>query len=80
MDLCNVPVAKMDSFECVTACKHCSGTSCENAPAVALETELTSDAEDDSLIDCTNDLPTEEFGDTLDSLIPWLNEEIVDDN
>ena len=67
-------------LECVSACKHCHGTSCENAATVDSDTLNMSDADDNVLrVDHVESLPEEEVDDNLEYFIPWVNEEIVID-
>ncbi len=65
-------------LECVSACKHCHGSSCENATAVDSESLLTSDADDDEdVFTHIEPLPEEDVDDNIEYYIPWINEEII---
>ena len=63
-------------LECVTACKNCHGTDCEN---VKIDSDLLnfSDDEADSVLASSANLPIEP-DDDLEFFIPWMNEEIID--
>lgn len=60
-------------LECVSACKHCHGSSCDNAKSA--ENLLTSDDDDDAAATCVAEpLPEGDFDDNIEYFIPWVNE------
>jgi len=68
--------SRKHGLECVSACKHCHGTSCENAATVDSDTLLMSDA---LPVNPVESLSEEDTDDNLEYFMPWINEEIVVD-